>query len=59
MDARKFAKCAILFGLTFQFTLGIAAENLFALFARKKFGANSPTRRGTPKMTAVFKPKYI
>jgi len=26
------------------YALGIAMENLFALFQRKKFGMNSPTR---------------
>jgi len=43
------------FIIKIKFALGIAAEILFAL--RKKIAAQSPTRRGTPKISSKHKPK--
>ncbi|MDP2069121.1 MAG: hypothetical protein Q8K04_09155 [Lutibacter sp.] len=31
--------------IVIQFALGVAGENLFALFRRKKFGTKDPTRQ--------------
>ncbi len=39
--------------IRYRAALGIAAENLFEVFNREKFGANSPTRKGTPRILFI------